>query len=138
MVVRRQVATVAPPVEAERTHSVPIQNGSSITPENPTGIPGGAIVNSGTLTLTNCGLYFNDRGNNGGAIINEGGTLTLINSTLGENSANGAGGGIYNSSGTLKLNNSSFNNNEAGNMGAVDKAFFTTEALVKMSETEHI
>ncbi len=101
-----------------------IQNCTSVIPTDPTGIPGGAIVNSGTLTLTNFTFNDNDTGNNGGAIINEGGTLTLYNSTLFGNFASGAGGGVYNSSGTLTVNNSSFNNNEAGTTdgGGIDNA----------------
>ena len=77
---------------------------------------GGAIINSGTLTITNCTFTNNtasvtDFACQGGAIWNDG-TLTVIDSTFTKNTANAAGfgGAIYNS-GTLLVNNSIFQDN---------------------------
>jgi hypothetical protein len=81
---------------------------------------GGGILNSGTLTVTNCTFSGNSAGGNtvnggtGGGIFNNDGTLTVANSTFTGNSANGAGGGIDNESGTLTLTNSTFFGNSAG------------------------
>jgi predicted outer membrane repeat protein len=58
---------------------------------------GGAIVNYGTLTVTNCTLTGNTATNLGGAIFNAG-TLTLTHSTVTSNRA-GDGGGIDNATG---------------------------------------
>ena len=73
-----------------------IEDGTSMTPTDPTGIPGGAIVNGGTLTLTNCTLSDNNAGSYAGAILNQGGTLAVNNTSFNSNSANGgaAGGAI--------------------------------------------
>jgi hypothetical protein len=88
---------------------------------------GGAIYNSGTLTISNCTLSANTsfddsiyltslRGGQGGAIYNNGGTVIIESSTLSGNLATGAepyGGAIYNQSGTVTISNSSVTNNSA-------------------------
>jgi hypothetical protein len=87
---------------------------------------GGAIYNSGTLTLSNCTLSGNtsiDRSDYvtslrgvGGAIFNSGGTVIIENSLLSNNLATGAnpmGGAIYNLSGTVTISNSTLTNNSA-------------------------
>ncbi|MGO9507244.1 MAG: choice-of-anchor D domain-containing protein [Mycobacterium sp.] len=95
---------------------------------------GGAILNSGTLTVTNCTLSDNNAlgSSNGGAIYNDG-TLTVTNSTLSGNSTvygNGGGGGgaICNDGGTLTVNNSILSNNSAdeGGGGAISSACMLT------------
>ncbi len=73
---------------------------------------GGAVYNSGTVTLTNCTLSANDCATNGGAIYNEG-SLTLNETILtgkgkSTNLTTLLGGGIYNKSGaTATIENSS-------------------------------
>lgn len=73
---------------------------------------GGAVYNSGTVTLTNCTLSANDCATNGGAIYNEG-SLTLNGTTLtgkgkSTNLTTLLGGGIYNKSGaTATIENNS-------------------------------
>jgi len=60
---------------------------------------GGAILNDGTLILTNCVLSGNSTSganSNGGAIQNSSGTLTLSNCMLSGNEAGNAGGCLYN------------------------------------------
>jgi len=87
---------------------------------------GGAIYNSGTLTLSNCTVSGNtsiDRSDYlsalrgvGGAIFNAGGTVIINNSILSNNLSTGAnpmGGAIYNQSGTVTISNSTFTNNSA-------------------------
>ena len=84
----------------------------------------GAIVNNGTLTITNSTLNNNTgsgyveyglhKGGIGGAIYNNG-TLTITNSNLNNNQAR-EGGAIYNN-GTLTITNSNLNNNNATENG---------------------
>jgi hypothetical protein len=87
---------------------------------------GGAIYNSGTLTISNCTLsgntsvdrtdYVTSLRGVGGAIYNSGGTVIIDNSILSDNLATGAnpmGGAIYNASGTVTISNSTFTNNSA-------------------------
>jgi hypothetical protein len=87
---------------------------------------GGAIYNSGTLTISNCTLsgntsvdrsdYLSSLRGVGGAIFNNGGTVSIYNSILSDNLATGAnpaGGAIYNQSGTVTISNSTFTNNSA-------------------------
>jgi hypothetical protein len=102
----------------------------------------GAILNSGTVTLTNSTLSGNSafsvggiRNNGGtvtvndstvtgnadvagGGISNDGGSVTLNDSTVTGNTALGAdgggeGGGIFNNGGTVTLNNSTISGNTA-------------------------
>ena len=71
---------------------------------------GGAITNTGTLSLTNC-VFQNNIAHNGGAIYNTG-TLFMINCSFVSNTAYYVGGAIWNS-GTLTITNSSFTSNSA-------------------------
>jgi hypothetical protein len=86
---------------------------------------GGAIINSGTLTISNCTLsgntcydsdYVSSLTGYGGAIANFGGTVIIDNSILSSNYATGdlpAGGAIYNESGMVTISNSTFIDNIA-------------------------
>src|ERR1700686_1396515 len=76
---------------------------------------GGAVANSGTLTLTNSTLSGNTAINGGGAIFNNG-TFTLANSTVTGNSANTRGGGIYNL-GIFSAVNSTISGNQTAGEG---------------------
>jgi hypothetical protein len=81
--------------------------------DNP--FPGGGIVNSGGLTLTNSEVTGNGTLASGGGIYNTG-TLTVIGSTIDNNQAAyngpGSGGGIDNENhGTLTIVNSTIANN---------------------------
>ena len=88
---------------------------------------GGAIENSGTLTLSNCMLAGNsvDSAGAGGAIQNWG-QLTLNGCTLFANAA--PYGGAINNSAVCTLKNCTFFGNAAtdGNGGAIDNAFSAT------------
>ena len=104
---------------------------------------GGAVMDHGPLTLTDCvvngnaastgggGVYVGNTGvltldhstfsNNlsltdGGAIYSNG-TITLLNSTFHGNSAVGSGGGIYVSDGTATLTNLTISDNSASTSG---------------------
>ena len=107
------------------------------------GANGGAILNQGTLTVTDCTLSNNEatgKGGpggpgSGGAIYNSSGTLTVTNTTFSGNEATGgggynadtgggggpgSGGAIYNSSGMLTVTNTTFSGNEAtGGTGGI-------------------
>ena len=82
------------------------------------GVSGGAIVNNGTLAVSNCNIILNTApsGMNGGGIDNLG-TLTVSNSTFSGNSASTDGGGIYNDGVSLTVTNSTFSGNSAGSSG---------------------
>ncbi len=83
---------------------------------------GGAIVNSGTLTVNNCIFSGNVSTNSQGGAIASNGILNVNNSTIMFNSVGdyGSGGGIY-SAGTLNLSNSTVTQNSTlnGNGGGV-------------------
>lgn len=81
---------------------------------------GGAITNSGSLTLINSIVTSNQATENGGALWNNG-SLSITDSTLSSNSSQ-FGGAIYNGvSGNLTVSNSTFNINSValGNGGAI-------------------
>jgi hypothetical protein len=98
-----------------------ILNSLTITNGFTNGASGGGIVNSATLTLTNCTLAGNstDASSTGGAIYNVG-TLTLSGCTVANNSADFAGA-IQNYA-TCSLVNCTFTANSAfgGNGGVID------------------
>jgi len=70
---------------------------------------GGAILNDGTLTVSNCTVYYNGASEGGGIYNN--GTLTVSNCTVSGSSAT-EGGGIYND-GTMTLSGSTIAGNGA-------------------------
>lgn len=98
-------------------------NGSCTVIANPPIDPnaGGAIHNSGTVTVKNS-IIKGNQGILGGGIYNNFGTLNIVNSTFQENHAfqktgvDDGGGAIYNS-GTLTLTNSTFSGNSAQKNG---------------------
>lgn len=82
------------------------------------GSNGGAIMNSGTLTITNSSFSGNQTtglGTPGGAISNEG-TLTVLNSAFSGNAASSSGGAIANY-GTLTARYNQFEGNFANLFG---------------------
>lgn len=97
---------------------------------NATDTNGGAIVNTGDLTLENTDLdtlseIFNNTAIGDGGAIDNSGTLTIKNYIISNNEAQrdpdnsnegGIGGAIYNT-GTLTVANTQFNNNTANNFG---------------------
>jgi len=78
---------------------------------------GGAVLNGGTLTVTNCTFATNSAGYSGGGAISNSGNLTVTNSTFSGNYAD-HGGAIYNS-GTLTVSNSTFSYNSVIFSGAM-------------------
>jgi hypothetical protein len=80
---------------------------------------GGAINNSGTVTINNSTLSDNSAiffGSGGGGGIYNNGIVEISNSTLSGNFADGAGGGIFNA-GALTISNSTLSGNSAGFAG---------------------
>ncbi len=83
---------------------------------------GGAIRNIGTLTISESSFTDNNSGA-GGAINNEkGGTLTISKSSFNDNNGifSGSSGGAIWNRGTLSISESSFNDNESYFGGAID------------------
>jgi len=109
LTVQRSIANGTPNFRIFTIQSGGTANISGITISNgnlPFGTNGAALVNSGTLTVTNSTISANTTVN-GFAVFNaSGGTLTLLNDTVGGNS----GGGVLNSGG-LTLTNSTVSNN---------------------------
>ncbi|MEZ4522106.1 MAG: PKD domain-containing protein [Thermomicrobiales bacterium] len=84
------------------------------------GSGGGAISNSGTLTVKSSTFSNNNATNGGGAILNHG-VATITDSTFSGNGAGSDGGAIRNNYGALTVANSSFTDNNAGSDGgAID------------------
>jgi hypothetical protein len=78
-----------------------------------TAADGGAVHNSGTLTLTKCTVS-DSRGEDGGGLYNaENASLTLIASTVSGNVADDQGGGVMNEKGRLTVIGSTFSGNNA-------------------------
>lgn len=79
---------------------------------------GGAIANSGQLTVQNTTIS-NNTGSNGGGIIVIDGQVQIINSTIANNTGS-IGGGLFNSVAELTITNSTIAFNDAsGNSGGV-------------------
>lgn len=79
---------------------------------------GGAIANSGQLTVQNSTIS-NNTGSNGGGIIVIDGQVQIINSTIANNTGS-IGGGVFNSVAELTITNSTIAFNDAsGNSGGV-------------------
>ncbi|MFT5107732.1 MAG: CSLREA domain-containing protein, partial [Pseudoalteromonas tetraodonis] len=95
--------------------------GINITKGKTTG-RGGAIFNSGTLTISHSAIYDNTAGDVGGAILNLG-SLTILNSTLTGNTSDGSsgsarGGAIFSFNiGSLTILNSTLTDNTASERG---------------------
>ena len=66
---------------------------------------GGAIENYATCALANCTLTGNYAQNYGGAIDNVGGTLTLVQCTVCSNATGGLAGGVDNDNGSVSVAN---------------------------------
>ncbi len=82
-------------------------------------IAGGAILNDGTLTVTNSTFSTNSAQDEGGCIFNNG-SANVTNSTLVGNSAVSIGGGIDANSGTTTLANTIIAGNSANSGADVD------------------
>jgi hypothetical protein len=83
---------------------------------------GGAIANSGTLTLNSCAVSLSTAGMTGGGIENDN-TLTATNCTIANDSAGASGGGIYNNANaTLTMNACTVSGDSAANGGGVYNA----------------
>ncbi len=92
---------------------------------------GGAISSSGTLTVSNTSFYGNTaQYYPGGAIASSGGTVTVTDSIFGSNtSSNSSGGAIYVNGGTLSLTSSTL----TGNTVRLAAASSTTAARSRWS-----
>jgi hypothetical protein len=81
-------------------------------------IGGGAVVNHGTLIVSNSLFSNNQAIPNGGAIYNDGPSVSVIGSRFLNNKA-GLGGAIVNTFGTFTVQNTIFENNTGFDGGAV-------------------
>jgi hypothetical protein len=79
---------------------------------------GGAIENSGTLTLSNSVISSSSSIQGAGINNQSTGVLTVTNSTFSGNTASGIGGGIYNA-GTATVTASTFSSNTAGEAAGI-------------------
>ena len=96
------------------------------------GEDGGAIWSNGTLTIDGSTFYQNE-GNDGGAIDNDGeGSTTITNSTFDDNEAYDGDGGAIDNSAPLTISNSTFENNDAYDDGG---AIWTSDAVVAITES---
>jgi hypothetical protein len=82
-----------------RISGLSLFNGRALNPDGASDNLGGAILNFGTLTISNCVIAFNEaRTENGGVGYGGGifsvGPLTVVDSTISNNEVSGAGGGI--------------------------------------------
>jgi hypothetical protein len=73
----------------------------------------GGIGNSGTLTIENSTITNNTANLYGGGLGNVFGTATIVNSTISGNTAGSTGGGIDNYAGRLTISNSTISGNSA-------------------------
>jgi predicted outer membrane repeat protein len=106
-------------------------NASSVAGQSSFLGEGGAIFNSGTLTVTNCVISGNSASIGGGGIYNEG-TLKVDNSVISGNSASKLGGGIYNygyPGVTVTVSNSTLSSNHAPEGGAIWNDYYATVTL---------
>ncbi|MBI3161354.1 MAG: CSLREA domain-containing protein [Chloroflexi bacterium] len=81
---------------------------------------GGAIFNSGTLTITNSIIQNNKAAGDGGGIYNYQGTLSLTNTTVSNN--NGSSGGGVGGKGTINVTNGTFGSNTANSGGGISSS----------------
>ena len=93
---------------------------SGVTISNGRADLGGAILNGGRMTLTDCVLSSNAAEMFGGAIFN-GGTMTLVRSLLSNNFAEYRAGAIYSETGSLlTLDHATLSGNSSSVGGAID------------------
>jgi hypothetical protein len=83
---------------------------------------GGAITNSGSITISGTTFKGNKATTSGGAIFNANGALTIVNSTFSSNSTTGGVGGAIdnngdNGCGVVTVTNSTFFQNRSANGG---------------------
>ncbi|MDD3766497.1 MAG: hypothetical protein PHF89_04825 [Eubacteriales bacterium] len=90
---------------------------------------GGAIGNSGTLTVSDT-EFFNNQGFSYGGAIHNTGTLNINNSIFCNNSGYGNGGAIYNNNGILNITGSEFYNNHGSISGAIHNTGATAELTI--------
>jgi predicted outer membrane repeat protein len=91
---------------------------SGLTLENGSNDNGGAISNSGTLSVSSCVITGNSGAQGAGLNNQVGGVLALTNSTVSGNTATGIGGGLYVAgSSTANVSSSTFVNNTAAEAG---------------------
>jgi len=101
-----------------------IQPGASVTITGITirngrasdGFGGGAVLNGGSLNLTDVALVGNNSTTGGGGVQN-GGSATFANVTVSGNAAASHGGGLWNFNGQASLTNVTISGNRAGSTG---------------------
>ena len=79
-------------------------------------LSGGAILNSGTLTMSNSTISGNAASGSGGGVENSG-SLVLSNDVFSSNDANTGGGGVDNDGGSVTASDCTFTDNFSGASG---------------------
>ncbi len=104
---------------------------------NNSGGHGGAVISTGTLTVIGCTFHNNRAFQTGGAL--EGvGTVNVANSTFSANGANFGGGGIDVASGSAVLTNCTFVGNTAGFEGSQLRKESGTTVFVRNTLVDHV
>lgn len=104
---------------------------------NNSGGHGGALVSFATTTIIGCTFHNNHAFQTGGA-LDGGGTYTVTNSTFSANSANFGGGAIDLATGTAVLTNCTFVGNTAGFEGSQVRKESNVTVLVRNSLVDHV
>ncbi len=106
---------------------VTIANGNALGGGN-----GGAVLNSGNLTLSNIVMTGN-QGLRGGAIFGNGGSLSIVDCTISGSTAGAEGGGVYASSGALSIVRTTLSGNSASS--SAGGMYVNTAAVTVLQST---
>jgi predicted outer membrane repeat protein len=102
---------------------------SGLTIDNGYAPSGGAIYNSGALTISNTTFLNNSVNSQGGAIYSRSGSLTILGSTFSTNHSGAGGAAIFENGGTLTVDYSTFSGNVAGALGGAIRGGSATLAV---------
>jgi hypothetical protein len=107
---------------------------ADLTLRNGRGTTGGAMLNNGTVTLSNVVVTANSATSSGGGLYNNG-TLTINGgSVISSNTGSSTGGGIYNNGGTVIVNTATLQSNATGGAG-IGGSIYTTGGSVSLTNT---
>lgn len=96
-------------------------NGTGVDQFGNPAIDGGAVYNSGNLTLLRCAVKNSTAAGNGGGVFNTGTGSQITDSTVAYNTATGDGGGICNTQNLLIQRCAVFSNTAGGSGGGIQE-----------------